>query len=71
MKHFAVIGRPVEHSLSPVLFNWVFKLLNIQAEYKKIMVGDKEVPNIIQQIKNSKIVMSFSFILIILPFASW
>ena len=53
MKHFAVIGNPVEQSLSPALHNWVFKLLNIQAEYIKIMVEEKEIPNIIQQINNS------------------
>ncbi len=55
MKHFAVIGSPVEHSLSPLLHNWVFKSLNILAEYKKIKVIEKEVPDIVQQIKNGKL----------------
>ena len=36
MKNFAVIGDPIEHSLSPVLHNWVYKSLNIEATYSKI-----------------------------------
>ena len=52
MKHFAVIGNPVKHSLSPALHNWVFKSLNIQAIYKKISVEEEVLPDIIQQMKN-------------------
>ena len=55
MQHFAVIGSPVGHSLSPLLHNWVFKALNIQAEYKKIRVKEEELPDIIQQIRNGKL----------------
>ncbi len=55
MKHFAIIGSPVGHSLSPLLHNWVFKALNIQAEYKKIRVEEEELPDIIQQIRNGKL----------------
>ena len=55
MKHFAIIGSPVGHSLSPLLHNWVFKALNIQAEYKKIKVEKEEFPDIIQQIRNGKL----------------
>jgi len=50
MKHFAVIGSPVEHSLSPALHNWVFKSLNIQAKYEKIKVLKTEIPEIVQRI---------------------
>ena len=55
MKHFAIIGSPIDHSLSPLLHNWVFKALNIQAEYKKIRVEKEELPDIIQQIRNGKL----------------
>ena len=55
MKHFAVIGSPVEHSLSPAIHNWVFNLLNIQAEYKKIRVEKDELPNIIHKIRKGKL----------------
>ena len=55
MKHFAVIGNPVEHSLSPALHNWVFKSLNIQADYKKTRVDKEGLIDIIQQIRNGKL----------------
>ncbi len=55
MKHFAVIGSPVEHSLSPFLHNWVFKSLNIQAEYEKIRIEKQKLPDIIQKINNDKL----------------
>ena len=32
MKKFLVIGNPIEHSLSPVLHNYWFKLYNIEVE---------------------------------------
>ena len=54
MKHFAVIGSPVEHSLSSELHNWVFKALNIQAEYENIRVEKEDLPNIVKQIRNGK-----------------
>ena len=38
MKNFAVIGNPIEHSLSPIMHNWIFKKLMIQAQYNKILL---------------------------------
>ena len=55
MKHFAVIGNPIEHSLSPVLHNWVFKSLNIQAEYRKIRLDEKNLSDIVKEIKNDEL----------------
>ena len=55
MKHFAVIGSPVEHSLSPFLHNWVFKTLHIQAEYEKIRIEKQELSDIVQKIKNGQL----------------
>ena len=55
MKHFAVIGSPVEHSLSPFLHNWVFKSLHIQAEYAKIRIEKQELSDIVQKIKNGQL----------------
>ena len=55
MKRFAVIGSPIEHSLSPLLHNWIFKKLKIKAEYKKISVKEEKLPNIIQKIKNGQL----------------
>ena len=55
MKHFAVIGSPIEHSLSPILHNWVFKKLNLQAEYEKMRIEKQELPDIIQKIKKGQL----------------
>ena len=55
MKRLAVIGNPIKHSLSPLLHNWVFKTLNIRAEYKTIRIKNEELPDIIQKIKNGKL----------------
>ena len=55
MKQFAVIGNPIEHSLSPVLHNWVFKSLNIQAEYRKIRLEEKNLSDIVKKVKNDEL----------------
>ena len=55
MKHFAVIGNPVDHSLSPAMHQWVFDSLNIDAEYKKIKLEENELPQIIQKVQNSEL----------------
>ena len=49
MKHFAIIGNPIEHSLSPAMHQWVFDRLKIDAEYEKIKVEEDELPTIIQK----------------------
>ena len=55
MKHFAVIGSPVEYSLSPLLHNWFFKSLHIQAEYDKVRIENQELPDIVQKIKKGQL----------------
>ena len=55
MRHFAVIGSPIEHSLSPILHNWVFKSLHIRAEYQKIKVSINDIPDIIMKIREGKL----------------
>ena len=52
IKRFAVIGYPVSHSLSPIMFHWIFNSLKIDAEYKKIEVKKNELPQIINKIKD-------------------
>ena len=52
MKHFAVIGNPVEHSLSPLMHQWIFDSLGIEAEYNKIKVEENELQKIIKKIHN-------------------
>lgn len=41
MKHFAVFGNPIEHSISPKLHNAAFKAFGIDANYSKTLLEDK------------------------------
>ena len=50
-KKFGIIGKPIKHSLSPVLHNYWFKKYNIDADYEIIDVVDKELPEIINKVK--------------------
>jgi shikimate dehydrogenase len=38
MKKYAVIGDPIEHSLSPFLHRYIYKKIGIKAEYQRINV---------------------------------
>ena len=44
MKHFAVIGCPIEHSLSPLLHQEIYRQLDISASYEKkhVMTNEKK-----------------------------
>ena len=33
MKNFAVIGNPISQSLSPLMHNWIFNTLGLDAKY--------------------------------------
>ncbi len=63
-KHFGIIGNPIKHSLSPVLHNYWFNKYSIDADYSIIEASDKELPNIIDKIKNGK----YAGINVTLPF---
>ena len=43
MKVLAVLGDPIIHSKSPIMYNNVFKKLNIDAIYSRFCLKDKEV----------------------------
>ena len=55
MKKYLVIGNPIEHSLSPKLHNYWFKKNKIKASYEKKQIEEKDVKNIINEIKNGNI----------------
>ncbi len=55
MKKFAVIGNPINHSLSPKLHNWWFKENNIDAKYEKIKLQEHEIENFVKDIRKQKI----------------
>tara|TARA_B100001123_G_C15315106_1_gene1025841 strand:- start:1561 stop:2355 length:795 start_codon:yes stop_codon:yes gene_type:complete len=55
MKKYLVIGNPIEHSLSPKLHNHWFKKNKINASYEKKQLEEKNIKNIINEIKNGNI----------------
>ena len=56
MKKYFVIGNPIDHSLSPKLHNHWLKKNNIDAIYDKIKLEENEIKNLIQDIKQQKII---------------
>ena len=50
-KKFGIIGRPIKHSLSPVLHKYWFKKYSIDADYEIIEADDEELPEIVKKIK--------------------
>ncbi len=55
MKKFFVIGNPIDHSLSPKLHNFWFKKNRIEAIYEKKSLEEKEIPKLIDSIRNFEI----------------
>ncbi len=55
MKKYLVIGNPIKHSLSPKLHNHWIKENNINAIYEKKKINEKDIKEIITEIKNDKI----------------
>ncbi len=63
-KKFGIIGNPIKHSLSPVLHEYWFKKYSIDAEYSIIEASDKDLPKIMEKIKQGY----YSGINVTLPF---
>ena len=63
-KKFVIIGNPIKHSLSPVLHEYWFKKYNIDADYSIMEATDKDLPQIIEKVKQG----FFSGINVTLPF---
>jgi len=55
MKKYLVIGNPIEHSLSPRLHNYWINQNKIKAIYDKKLINEKEIKDIIFQIKSGDI----------------
>ncbi len=63
-KSFAIIGSPIEHSLSPVLHNYWFKKYNIEADYSLLEVNENNLENVIKKIRSNE----FNGINVTLPY---
>ena len=63
-KKYGIIGKPIKHSLSPVLHKYWFKKYSINADYEIIEADDKELPKIIKKIKQG----DYAGINVTLPF---
>jgi shikimate dehydrogenase len=51
MKHFAVIGHPIGHSLSPLMHNTAFKLLGMDCNYEMLDIEPASLKDEIEQFK--------------------
>ena len=54
-KKFGIIGRPIKHSLSPVLHNYWFKKYGLNASYTTIEAEDKDLEDIIEKIRENEL----------------
>ena len=72
MKQYLVIGNPIEHSLSPLIHNyWMKKYKLIDNVYEKRKVEEKDLKNIIKEIRGNEIVgvnVTVPFKRLIIPF---
>ena len=55
MKKYAVIGNPIDHSLSPILHNHWLKENNINAIYDKIKLEENQIKSFINKIKKKEL----------------
>ncbi len=54
-KIFAIIGKPIEHSLSPTLHNYWFKKYKIDANYSLLHVDENEIDSVTKKIRTNEI----------------
>ena len=54
-KIFEIIGKPIEHSLSPTLHNYWLKKYKINANYSLLHVGENEIESVAKKIRNNEI----------------
>ena len=52
---FAIIGKPLSHSLSPIMHSYWYKKYNIKAKYESIEIDQNQIKNVIDKIKKKEI----------------
>ena len=72
MRKYLVIGNPIGHSLSPLIHNhWMKKYHLVDSVYEKRKVEEKDLKNIIEEIRGDEIVgvnVTVPFKKLIIPF---
>ena len=63
-KKFAIIGKPISHSLSPTLHNYWFKKYDLDSYYSLMDVHESDLGNVVEKIRTGKL----SGINVTLPF---
>jgi shikimate dehydrogenase len=48
-RHYAVVGDPIEHSLSPVIFSTLFKIYGMDADYTRIHMKASDIGSLREQ----------------------
>ena len=72
-KKFAIIGDPISHSLSPTMHNYWFKKYKINAQYELLHIKEKEIINVIDNIKKKKLTginVTLPYKKLVIPFLS-
>ncbi len=54
-KSFAIIGNPIEHSLSPVLHNYWFNKYKIDAEYSLLKLDKEDIKSVTKKIRDKEL----------------
>ena len=53
-KNYAIIGRPLSHTLSPLMHSYWYKKYNIKAKYKAIEIEKNDITNVIEKIRKKR-----------------
>ena len=54
MKHFAVIGHPIGHSLSPLMHNTAFQLLHLDCHYEALDIESTSLKQAVERFREQK-----------------